>query len=228
MSLADELEALKRAWSERVGPEVAGLVEENNNALRASGIQDRALKAGERFPTLVLPDQLNRPIDLAKLMAKGPLVVTFYRGGWCPFCCLELRAYQAALAEITALGARLVAVSPETPDNALTTMEKNELRFTVLSDVGGRLADALGIGFELTPAIRARYQAGGYDLPARNGDGRWSLPVPATYVIGRGGRIRFAAIDPDYRARLEPTLAINALRDLAEIAAERAGDTQPI
>jgi len=165
---------------------------------------------------VTLKDQTGAEIDVGALYADERLVVTFYRGGWCPYCNLELRAYQKRLAEIEALGARLIAVSPETPDNTLSTAEKNDLAFTVLSDAKGRLADALGVRFELSPAIRDLYAKFGHDLPVQNGDGRWSLPMPATFVVDKGGVIVQAFIDPDYRKRLDPAVVIETLRALSQ------------
>ncbi|MGE0702133.1 MAG: peroxiredoxin-like family protein [Hyphomicrobiaceae bacterium] len=214
MTLQAELDAFKATWTERVGPVVAQMMSDDNAALLP--LAAKALKVGDRFPGLTLADQLGRPTDIAQLLSDGPIVVTFYRGGWCPYCNLELRAYQKMLPEIQALGARLVAVTPETPDNALSTAEKNDLAFAVLSDDAGRLADALGIRFELSDAVKAYFVKAGHDLPARNGNDRWSLPMPATYVVGTGGLIALAFVDPDYRRRLEPAAAIAALRKLRQ------------
>lgn len=209
MTLQLELERFKSSWLDRVGQDVAKLVDGDNAALQA--LAATARKAGDRFPAMVLYDQLGRKVDLGALAAAQPLIVTFYRGGWCPYCNLELRAYQKKLAEIEARGAALVAVSPETPDNTLSTAEKNDLSFPVLSDPMGRLADALGIRFELTPAIRALYRKFGHDLTVRNGEERWSLPMPATFVVAKGGVIAHAFVDPDYRRRLDPAIAIAML-----------------
>ncbi len=212
MPLQTELDDFKATWTGRVGPAVAEMMEADNASLLPQAA--KALKAGDRFPGLTLSDQLGRPVDLAALAVVGPLVITFYRGGWCPYCNLELRAYQKALPEFERLGVRLIAVTPETPDNALTTSEKNDLAFSVLSDDRGRLADALGIRFELSEAVKAYFVKAGHDLPARNGDDRWSLPMPATYVVEKGGRIALAFVDPDYRKRLDPAEAIAALMRL--------------
>lgn len=217
MTLQSKLDEFKSAWLERVAPETAKLVEEHNLSLQS--LADGALRAGDRFPEAVLTDQLGRKVDLRALANAQPLIVTFYRGGWCPYCNLELRAYQNALSEIEALGAKIVAITPETPDNTLSTAEKNDLSFPVLSDVKGHLAEALGIRFELSPAIRALYEKAGHDLPTRNGDGRWSLPMPATFIVGKGGAIAFAWVDPDYRKRIDPATALDALRQLAKKSA---------
>lgn len=217
MTLQTELDTFKTTWLERVGAATAQLVDDDNAALLP--LAAKALKAGARFPAMTLANHTGGTTDLGALAAAGPLVVVFYRGGWCPYCNLELRAYQNALPEFAALGARLIAVSPETPDNTLSTAEKNALAFDVLSDERGRLADALGIRFELSPAIKELYGKFGHDLAARNNDDRWSLPMPANYVVARGGRIALASVDPDYRKRLDPALALAALRAQAELKA---------
>lgn len=213
--LHSELVAFRAGWESRVGEAVARMIAGDIEDLRATGILDRAAKAGDAFPsTANLLDARGRPFDLTSLLASKPTIVTFYRGGWCPYCNLELRAYQRRLASITAMGGALVAVSPERPDASLSTAEKNDLAFTVLSDVGGALASALGIRFSLSDAVRPYYEKAGHALPDRNGDGEWALPMPATFVVERGGRIARAFIEPDYRLRTDPDEPITALRDL--------------
>jgi len=214
--LSAQLDAFKSAWLERVGPAIAGTIADDIAGLRRGRPATHAGAVGAGFPRLTLPDQRGRPADLGAMADARPLVVVFYRGGWCPYCNLELRAYQQRLAEIERVGARLVAVSPETPDHTLDTAQKNDLAFDVLSDVEGRLADALAIRFELSPAVKAIYQKFGHDLPAHNGDGKWSLPIPATYVVARGGRIAFAHVEPDYRLRADPGDVLAALAKLAQ------------
>ena len=217
MSLQTELAQFRSAWEARVGEQIARLIGGDIEDLRASGILDRTARVGDAFPAAPhLRDAMDRPFDLAALIAEKPVVLTFYRGGWCPYCNLELRAYQARLAEIEAMGAALVAVSPERPDHSLSTAEKNDLRFAVLSDIGGELASALGIRFTLSEAVRPFYEKAGHALPERNGDGSWALPMPASFVIARGGRIALAAIEPDYRKRLEPRVALEALHAMVE------------
>jgi peroxiredoxin len=218
MTLRSDLDALKSSWEQRVGNEVASTVAAHNDALHRSGVLERALGVGAAFPDVALPNARGGQTRIYDKLAAGPLVVTFYRGGWCPYCSLELRAYQASLGAIRALGADLLAVSPEAPDHSLSTAEKNALEFEVLSDVNGALADRLGIRFELAPPIVALYKRGGHDLPTHNNDGRWSLPVPATYVLAADGTVVLAFVDPDYRRRLEPAAALEALRSLKEEA----------
>jgi len=214
MSLQTELDAFHAAWKQRAGGDVVATIAADNEALLRSGLAERALQAGAKFPDLTLANARGGQTRIYDVLARGPLVVTFYRGGWCPYCNLELRAYQSALGAIRALGAELIAISPEAPDHTLSTAAKNDLKFEILSDVSGALEDALGIRFDLSDPIVALYKRFGNDLPAHNGDGRWSLPVPATYVLDRDGRIVLAFVDPDYRRRLEPATALAALRKI--------------
>ena len=127
-----------------------------------------------------------------------------------------MRAYQKVLPEIRALGASLVAVSPQTPDNSLSTVEKDELEFEVLSDAGNEVARQFGLVFTLGAALRPVYQSFGIDLPAYNGDGSYELPVPGTFVVAAKGTIRVAFVDADYTRRLEPAAILDALRGLGE------------
>jgi peroxiredoxin len=214
MSLQTELDTFRNAWTERVGPEISRLVATDIGDLRQSGLLDRVARPGDRLPALTLPNAAGDAVDLHALSQSGPLVITFYRGGWCPYCNLELRSYQQRLDAFANLGATLVAVSPETPDDTLDTAQKNSLAFPVLSDVDGRLADALGIRFALSPAVKALYQKFGHDLPTRNGDGGWSLPMPATFIVAKGGVIANVFADPDYRRRLDPEAALAAVAAL--------------
>ncbi len=212
MTLQTKLDDNRTSWEARVGETIARMIAGDIEALRTSGILERAARAGDAFPgATALLDQHGRAFDLGALVASKPLILTFYRGGWCPYCNLELRAYQQALPAIRAAGAELVAVSFELPDHALSTAEKNDLTFTVLSDVGGALASSLGIRFTLSDTVRPFYEKAGHALPERNGDGSWALPLPATFVVERGGRIRAAFVEPDYRRRVDPRAALDAL-----------------
>jgi peroxiredoxin len=203
-SLGEQLAAYQAGFKRRAAPERVAMMEAATADLRATGIESQALQVGDLAPDLTLPDALNQPVRLSTLWQRGPLVLIFYRGGWCPYCNLELRAWQQQLSALQHLGAQLVAVSPQTPDNSLSTAEKNELAFPVLSDSALQAATAFGVGFEMPQELINLYSSVGNDLPVLNGNGRWVLPLPATYVIDQNGRITYAHIEADYRERAEP------------------------
>jgi peroxiredoxin len=187
--------------------------------LRDGAISKTMLKVGDRAPSIVLADAKGETVDVATLLKQGPVIVSFYRGGWCPFCNLELRAYQAVLPEIAAAGASLVAISPEKSDETLSTAEKNALTFHVLSDVGQKVGRAFGLVYEFTDELRSVYDGFGLDIPAKNGaPEEWALPVSATYVIGRDGTIIYANTEVDYRDRADPGDVLEALTRRAAAA----------
>ena len=216
MSLKTELDAFRSEFMSQVPPEIRDAMVRADLELAASGIAQSALKAGDGAPDFRLPDARGGSVRLRDLLASGPVVLSFYRGGWCPYCNLELRALQHALPEIRRLGAKLVAVSPQTPDESLSTAEKNALAFPVLSDAGSATAKSFGIAYDLAEELRPIYTRFGHALPEKNGDDSWVLPIPATYVIDMDGTIRLAFVDVDYRNRLEPAEIIAALQSLAK------------
>jgi peroxiredoxin len=215
-TLSEQLEEYRTGWKARVPAERQATMERHIQHLAESGIGRNAKQAGDAAPAIVLPDQHGASFDVATLLAKGPVVVTFYRGGWCPFCNMELKAYQAALPCIAAAGASLVAISPEKPDDTVSTAEKNELTFPVLSDIGQKVGKAFGVVYAFTDEVRTVYDGFKLDIPAKNGTpGDWSLPLSATYVIGRDGIIVFADTRVDYRERTDP-------RDVLRVLEHRA------
>jgi peroxiredoxin len=171
-----------------------------------------ALGVGDRAPDFELRNALGDEVRLSELLARGPVVLTFYRGAWCPFCNAQLRGLQGALPEIEALGASLVAVSPQLPDGSLQLIDEHALTFEVLSDVRSKVASDYGLVITLTPADVALFLEVGNDLAQVNGDDAWVLPAPATFVIAGDGTIRYARIDADFTARGEPADVVGALR----------------
>ncbi len=191
-------------------------IQDWNAELSTSGIVGRSLQPGQAAPDFALPNAHGQTVTLAGLLTHGPVVVTFYRGAWCPFCNLALKAYQDILPEMEALGANFVAVSPQTPDNSLTMAEKNALTYEVLSDQGNTVARQFGIVYTLGDAMyEMQTNVFGVDLPEFNGDRSRELPLPGTFVIDRGGIIRFAQVFVDVADRVEPAAILDALRGLA-------------
>lgn len=215
MSLQAELKALDADLLAKVPAALVAAMYHADLAVGASGILDAALRAGDHAPDFTLPNARGGVVRLSHALASGPVVLSFYRGGWCPYCNLELRALQNVLPECGAVGATLIAVSPQTPDESLSTAEKNDLAFPVLSDSGSRVAKSFGIAFDLADDLRPVFTSLGQALPDRNGDESWVLPLPATYVIDRDGIIAFAHVDVDFRNRLEPATITATLAALA-------------
>ena len=211
-TLAEQIADYDAAKAKRVPRPVLEQMAAATATLEHSGIVDRSLRAGDTAPDFTLPNHDGTPRSLRALLAEKVVVLNFYRGGWCPYCNLELRALQSALPALRAAGAELVAVSPELPDRAADTQARHSLEFDVLSDVGNRVAEQFGLVFELPEALRPIYRDLGIDLPAYNGDDRFRLPVPASYVIGRDGVIRHDFVNADYTRRLEPDALLAMLR----------------
>ena len=166
--------------------------------VRVSGTLDHALKVSQQAPEFTLPDAFGHEVSLKTLLAKGPVVVSFYRGEWCPFCNIELHGLQEALPRMQELGATLIAISPEKPDHGIVATEKHNLTFPVLSDFGNRVARQFGIVFQIGQEVKDfSKNVFKNDIAIRNGEESYELPVPATFVIDTTGVVRFAHVDAD-------------------------------
>ncbi len=182
--------------------------------LLASEVAAGAIGVGDEAPDFSLPGVRGDTFNLGTRIEEGPVVLSFYRGSWCPFCNLELKALQASLPDIRACGASLVAVSPELPDNTLGHAERLALDFDLLTDGGNQVADRYGLVMTVPERLRPLYLQWGIDLPAANGDDSHQLPVPATYVIDTQRVVRAAHVEKDYTRRMEPEAILDALRAL--------------
>lgn len=176
-------------------------------------------KVGDMAPAFALPNAVNKQVQLEALLQKGPVVITFYRGIWCPYCSLELRILQQILPQIQELGAQLVAISPMTPDHSLTLSEREKLEFEVLSDVGNQVARLYTTVIRQSDVSTQTQAELGIDFFSFYDDKSSELPIPAVFVIAQNGRVHFAASEGgDYRQRTEPTAILNALRELSSLA----------
>jgi peroxiredoxin len=174
-----------------------------------------ALAAGDRAPDFELENAAGQRVRLTDLLTRGPVVLTFYRGAWCPYCNAQLRGLQQALPELEALGASLVAVSPQLPDGSAELIDEAALTFEVLSDLDSTVASAYGITFTLAPSDQALFLEVGNDLRRVNGNDTWVLPAPSTFVIATDATIHHAHVDADFTQRPEPTEIVRVLRTLA-------------
>ena len=212
MNLTQELNAFKEQFKTSQPEEIKAVMAQATIDLIDSQLAENSLGEGDKIPNFSLPNAVGKEVTLESLLNKGALVISFYRGGWCPYCNMELRALQQALPEIEANGATLVAISPETPDNSLSTQEKNELTFEVLSDRNNLLAKQLGLVFTLPESLRPIYSNFGIDIPAHNGDRTFELPLPATYVVAADGTIIYRFATGDYTERLDPAEIVKVLK----------------
>jgi peroxiredoxin len=211
MTLNAELRAFYDARQRQIPAEIRKTMGHAARELAVSGQASRALTVGAQAPRFSLPSATGHTVTLEGLLAQGPVVLTFYRGAWCPYCNIALRALQHHHDAITTRGARLVAISPQIPDESLTLAEKHELTFDVLSDLGSDTAKRFHLAFDLPEDLAAIYEQFGYDLQRTNAGHAHTLPLPATYVIDRDGTIRWAFVNTDYTKRAEPTDILAAL-----------------
>lgn len=224
MTLQAKLDAFKADFRAGKPPynvpsSVIATMSRATDELIASGAAKRALKAGDEAPSFTLNDPDGNPVASADLLAKGPLVLSFYRGVWCPYCNLELQALQGALPQFQALGANLIAISPQTAVNSRKSVRQNGLGFPILSDTHNDVAAAFGLRFDLPDYLVELYKNLKNDLPNFNGDPSWTLPMPARYVIGQDGRILYSEVNPDYTRRPEPEDMLPVLRSVTAVPA---------
>jgi alkyl hydroperoxide reductase subunit AhpC len=212
MKLEPQLLAVTENFKTQIPAEVFDTLVAATEALMRSDTFKAALKPGDMLPSFALPDANGQTVSSRELLARGQLLLTFYRGDWCPYCNLALKALHDQLPVFRAADTGLVAVSPQTPDHSITTRERLELDYPVLSDVGNVLARQLGIVFSLSNELRPLYTKFGIDLNSYNGDDSFELPLPATFLIGSDGMILERFLEIDYRKRIEPETAVSWVR----------------
>jgi len=224
MSLQARLDAFKADFEAgkppyNVSPSVVETMHRATAELIASGAARLAKNVGDKAPSFTLKDPDGNVVSSDELLKKGPLVVSFYRGVWCPYCNMELQALEAAKPEFDKLGASLVAISPQTPPNSRKSVRQNKLSFPILSDEKGKVGAAFGLRFNLPGYLVELYKSLKNDLPSFNDDPSWTLPMPARYLIGQDGTVLYADVNPDYTQRPEPEDVIAALRKATALAA---------
>ncbi len=214
MNLQLELSKFKREFLIKFPPEKAAIMQGATQALVKEFQNRRALRIDDEAPDFVLQNTDGQQISLYDRLNQGAVILSFYFGGWCPYCNLELRAYQKLLPKIQALGASVLAISPQTLDASRKTALKNALSFDVLSDSGSQVSRDYGVVFEIPDPLKLLYTELGHALPDYNGTEDWLLPVPATFIIDRRHHIALAHLDVDYTKRYEPADAIAILLSL--------------
>lgn len=214
-TLQSTIEAKKAANRANADPEKLKAYADGIQSVADSGIVEKAKNIGDTAPDFTLTNATGQSVTLSEELKKGPVVLTWYRGGWCPYCNLQLAAYQKILPQIEELGGQLIALTPEIPDKSLNTSEKLHLKFQVLTDLNLQVARDYGLVFELTDEV-AGYYSQFFSMKEYNGEtaSAKELPLAATYVIGKDGKIAWAFLDADYTKRAEPKDIVDALDGL--------------
>lgn len=207
-TIAGKLQATFRSFTENAPDAAKVPINRSRAEIEASFDRSTTAKPGQKLPDFSLTNATGKTVTRDELLSQGAVLITFYRGGWCPFCNIALHGLQEHLSEFTAKGVRLVAISPELPDQTLTTKEKNELQFDVLSDVGNTFAHALGIVWKMPQYLKPILAGFGNDIDARHGDDKFEVPVPTNILVDKEGTIRNIFVEPDYTKRLEPSTAV--------------------
>jgi peroxiredoxin len=203
-TLRAALDERRDLMQQYVPAETQGLNRRAVEELRASGVTERILHVGAAAPDFELPDQEEKTVPSKMLLQAGPLILIFFRGRWCPFCVATLEAWNELLPPVRAAGVNLLAISPQTVHQCYLMHEQHQLRFPLLSDAGNSIARQFGLVYRVPSYQQEIYARTFVNLPFINGDSSWELPLPATYVITRDGRVRYGSADPDYTVRAEP------------------------
>lgn len=203
-SLKSKLEEKKTSFELKANDNTKRAYKEGLESVEHSGVTSKAMKVGDKAPNFTLKNAIGEPIALYDYLKKGKVILTWYRGGWCPYCNLTLYQLHQELSNFKLNGANLLALTPELPDKSITTAEKHDLKFEVLSDIGNEVANKYGIVYKLTDEVAEMYNES-FGLNAYNGDKSNELPLAATYIINEDGEIIYAFIDADYRNRAEPS-----------------------
>jgi peroxiredoxin len=215
VSIHDQSEKVKAAAAEQLPADVVEVFNKSVRDLLDKGVPENVVAVGDRLTPFTLSDATGAPVSLDQLVQNGPAVIVFYRGGWCPYCNLALRTYQRELLpELPTYGASLVAISPQTPDQSLSLVEKAELEFVVLSDPGNRVAKSVGIVFQQPEEVLDAQRKLGLDLAAVNAEGSTELPRPTVLIVDKDLVVRFVDVQPDFTARTEVPDILHALGSL--------------
>ncbi len=214
MTLHEDIAAARQQMATQVPESVMSMMQEATAELARSGLIEKAVKTGDTMPDFDLSEVGGDYVRLGDLLQDGPVVISFYRGGWCPYCSLEMQALQRALPDIEQVGGHLIAIAPELPEQAGQTRDKGNLTFPLLHDRNNALARACGLVFTLPDMLRPVYEGFGIDLEESQGNDHFELPVPATLIVRPDGVVAFAFVDVDYTQRLEPASIIETLKIL--------------
>ncbi|MEM6718859.1 MAG: peroxiredoxin-like family protein [Bacteroidota bacterium] len=211
MSLTIELQKYANASAQKIPQEAQATMRQAIDDLVASDMLSKAFKTGDKLPEIRLSNAIGNIVNVHDILKQNKVIIAFYRGNWCPYCNIQLRALQQAIPEFEAKEAKLVVIGPEAPDNSLTTKEKHELTFEVLSDIDNKVARSLNLVYQLPEDLQKLYKQFGIDLDTNQGNENQELPIAATYVVAQDGTISYHFLEEDYKLRADPQEILAAL-----------------
>ena len=214
-TLSDQLAARAKASAAAAPPAMLSAFKEGIELVDAMGLEESAKQVGDIAIDGELTGWNGDTIKLSELWNEGPVVLMWYRGGWCPYCNIQLRAMQQSLNDIENAGAKLVVLTPELPEKAKETAEAANIEIVALHDKDNALAKQYGIMFDLPEPIVPIYRTK-LKLPELNGSDKMQLPLAATYVIDKSGKITYAFLDADYKKRAEPADVVAAVKAITK------------
>jgi peroxiredoxin len=212
MNMQQELQNHLKDGLKKRPKEINDIMQKSAQRISSENIGGNALEKGDKIPDATLINATGKSIKFYDYLKKGPLIISFYRGSWCPYCNIELRAYKEILPQIKENGANFIAISPDSPDNSLSLIEKQELAFEVCSDIDNIFAKKIGLVFRVDDDLLGVYHTFGIDLDKAQGNTKKEIPIPATYVIDEKGVVLLAYVNTDYTKRLDPLIAVEALK----------------
>ncbi|MDH5436212.1 MAG: AhpC/TSA family protein, partial [Gammaproteobacteria bacterium] len=207
----EQNQALMTNFMNQLSGEQQTIVQQEMGKIVSSGLGEKVIKTGSTVPDFSLIDASGNDIRLYELLQNGPVVISFYRGGWCPFCSLEFKALMDIYPQVKTMGAELIAISPQTHHHSVSTVSDLAIKFPVLSDPANQVTKRFGLLFTMPHAIQVLYKEWGLDVPTANGSDSYDLPVPATYIVGSDGTVVDAYINVNYTERMEPAEIIKSL-----------------
>ncbi len=202
-TLAQQIDELNKNLTQQVPPEVLTSFGQSIEDVKKLQLEDHCIKVGDTFPNFQLKNTTNQVIELNDLLQKGPIIISFFRGSWCPYCNLELRALQQKLSELEAKKVTLIAISPQLSSYSATLKKTLHLDFELLTDQDNHLAKQIGINFELQDYVSPIYQNLGIDLAVYNGNTQQELPIPAVFTLDSTGRVTYKFVDSNYMNRID-------------------------
>lgn len=214
MKLQQQLDKLTAEFANKIPDAAKATMKQANQTLIDSGILERTIKVGDQLPNFTLKNQNGDNISSTELLKQGPLVISFFRGVWCPYCNLEIQALEQYATQFLAEGANIVVISPQAQASNQRTVEQNKLSFDVLMDAGNNYADKLNISFTLAKEIKALYSGFGINLAEHNGEDSWTLPMPTRLVVSTDGNVIAADINPDYTQRPDPSETLTTIKSI--------------